>query len=529
MKIRSNRPTEPEPNPPVQVEVVQAAAYPLIPRNSDGPYKERVVDIMLQNPGDDLAWYYWKRIPELHYLTRYIANALSVVKLYIGTTKGDPKSQPEQVSKRHWANDLINGFAGGSTGQSELLDRLALHLTVPGDSVIMGPKDPSARLPYPYDQWRVWSTNEVTSRNGQIFLKRVGSYQEEPIPRGVLAVRIWRPDPQYHEKADSPVKAAFTVLRELDLLDKHVAATAISRLAGAGVYWIPDEITFPAEEVETEGVEVDPFVRHLTEVMSLAIKNQDSAAAVVPIIIRANADAIKDIRHDTFSTPFDEKVPELRLTALRRLALGMDVPPEILLGQAQSTSWSAWQTDESTLRVHLVPLLTLIASSLTVGWLQPLLAEIPLSDVQRADAENLVVYFDYSNLKIRQDISGDAQALYDRHEIDANALRLATGYSSNSKPDDKELARQILLSLVRNNPNLAGYAINALRENFGLDELPEACDFACEPAQGRPPSGEPAETTEPSTPLPGDRSQDKQTDPPPVPAIDGDQGNNEVK
>lgn len=526
MKTRSNRP-QPEPNPPV--EVIQAAAYPLVPRQSDGPYKERVVDIMLQNPGDDLAWYYWKKIPELHYLTRYVANALSIVKLYIGTTKGDPKSNPEELRPRHYANDLLANFAGGPIGQSDLLDRLALHLTVPGDSVIIGPRDPSTRLAYPFEQWKVWSTNEVTSRNGQVFIKKIGSYQETPIPPGALAVRIWRPDPQYHEKADSPVKAAFTVLRELDLLDKHVAATAVSRISGAGIYWIPDEITFAAEDVETEGVEIDPFVRHLTEVASIAIKNPDSAAAVLPVIIRAQAEYIAAIRHDTFSTPFDERVPELRLTALRRLALGMDVPPEILLGQAQSTSWSAWQTDESTLRVHLVPLLTLIASSLTVGWLRPTLEELPLSDKDREEAQNLVVWFDYSNLKIRQDVSGDAQALFDRHAIDEDALRLNSGYSSNSKPTNEELARQILLSLVRNNPNLAGYAINALRTEFGLTELPEACDFACEPAQGRPPSGDPAETTEPATPLPGDRSQDKQTDPPPVPAIDGDQSNNEVK
>lgn len=526
MKTRSTRPQPALEAPP---EVIQAAAYPLVPRASDGAYKERVVDIMLQNPGDELAWYYWKRIPELHYLTRYIANALSVVKLYIGTTKGDPKANPEELRPRHYANDLLANFAGGPLGQSELLDRLSLHLTVPGDSVIIGPRDPSTRLPYPYDQWRVWSTAEVTARNGQIFLKRIGSYQEEPIPAGALAVRIWRPDPQFHEKADSPVKAAFTVLRELDLLDKHVAATAVSRISGAGIYWIPDEITFASDEVETEGAEVDPFVRHLTEVASIAIKNPDSAAAVLPVIIRAQAEYIAAIRHDTFSTPFDEKVPELRLTALRRLALGMDVPPEILLGQAQSTSWSAWQTDESTLRVHLVPLLTLIASSLTVGWLKPTLDELPLSAKDREEAENLVVWFDYSNLKIRQDVSGDAQALFDRHAIDEDALRLNSGYSSNSKPTNEELSRQILLSLVRNNPNLAGYAINALRENFGLTDLPEACDFACEAPVGRPPEGEPPATTDPVTPLPGDRSQDKQTDPPPVPAIDGDQSNNEVK
>lgn len=529
-KTRSPKPQEPQ-------ETLTAAAIPLVDKGSNSLlYNAQVIDYLTNGPNanTNLAWYFFSRIPEMRYSCRYIANALSVATLYIGevNSQGSPTPLPED----HPANDLMHDFAGGYAGQSELLDRLGLHLTVVGDSVLIGPVNGSDGGEPPFDQWRVYSTEEVSARSGHIYLKFPGNAREVQIPDNTLAIRVWRPHPKYYWDADSPVKGSFSVLRELDLLDQHVHASAVSRLAGAGLLGIPEELDLPTGDMETEGTEVDQFVAMLSEVMGLAIKNRESAAALVPIILRGPAEYIDKIHHFDFSTEFASQVPELRLGAIRRLALGMDVPPEVLLGSADSTSWSAWQTDESTLRVHLVPMLQLIASSLTVGWLRPALENLPLSTAQKEQIPNLVVHFDTSKLDIRQDISGDAQALYDRLEIGADALRKATGYSPHSKPNDKDLAKQILLSLVRSNPDMAAYAIKGLREKFGMKEFfpePPEAPAAEGPPPGGPGPGAPKEAPKPETkeikgPLPGDRSQKKQVSPPAVPKV-GEQSNNEKK
>lgn len=511
---------------------LQAAAIVLEERGQNSLlYNAQVIDYLtnsLQSGLTDLAWHYWQRIPELRYTTRYVANALSVATLYIGESNSDGSS-PDRLPEGHPANDLLEEFAGGTAGQSELLDRLALHLTVAGDSVLIGPMDGSGGAEPPFDQFRVYSTEEVYSRNGKIYLRFPGNSLEKLVPPGVTSIRIWRPHPRLWWDADSPVKGSFSVLRELDLLDQHVHASAISRLAGAGLMVIPDEIDLPNADMEIEGTEIDRFVALLTEVMGLAIKNRESASALIPIILRGPAEYIDKIQHYDFSTAFSEQVPELRMGAIRRLALGMDVPPEILLGSAQSTSWSSWQVDESTLRVHLIPMLQLIASSLTVGWLRPTLESLPLTEAQREQIPNLVVHFDVSNLKIRQDVSGDAQALYDRLEIDADALRMATGYSRDSVPDNKELAKQILFKLVTgSDTSMMTYAIKALRDSFDIDLLPEPPDPSTgNEGMGRPEENKPT-TTEVSGPLPGKRSQAKQVSPPPVPKT-GDNSNNAVK
>jgi hypothetical protein len=510
-----------------------AAAQALEAKNQNSLlYNSQVIDYILNNGGTTaLAWHYWGRVPELRYTTRYIANALSVANLYVG--EADPKGgAPKRLPDDHPASQIMADFAGGLAGQAELLDRLGLHLSVAGDSVIIGPSSGgSGSEQQPFDQWRVYSTEEVHSRNGKIYVQMPGNAKEVSIPESTVAVRIWRPHPVRWWDADSPVKGSFQVLRELVLFDDHVYASGTSRLAGAGFLGIPEEIDLPVPDVEIEGSEVDRFVALLTEVMGLAIKNRESASALVPIILRGPAEFIDKIKHFDFATAFSAEVPELRLGAIRRLALGMDVPPEVLLGSESSTSWSAWQTDESTLRVHLVPLLQLIASSLTVGWLRPALETIPMSAKEKEQIPNLVVHYDISRLKIRQDTSGDAQSLFDRFAIDEDALRMALGYASDVAPDDKELARQIAFKLIATGqPELVKYGINTLRDEFGIKELPEfeaAPEAGGQAGPGAPPGGAtPTET--PSTdkgPLPGERSQDKQTSPPPIPKI-GDNSNN---
>lgn len=523
-----------------------AAAFILEEKSSSSLlYNAQTVDYMVNSVGEgdtNAAWFYWAKLPELRYVSRYIANALSIATLYVGMPDKNLGGAPKRLDEDHPASELLKDFAGGYAGQSELLDRLALHLTVAGDSILIGPKHGSGTLEAPFDQWRVYSTEEVYSRQGKIYVKFPTNSREVQIPEGSMAIRIWRPHPRVWWSADSPVKGSFEVLKELHMLNQHILASGASRLVGAGLLGIPEELDLPGSDIEVEGTEVDQFVALLIEIMGMAKKNPESPAARIPIMLRGPAEYIDKIKHFDFSTEFSDMVPELRLGSIRRLALGMDIPPEILVGSAESNSWSAFQTDSSTLRVHLVPLLQLITSSLTVGWLRPMLESLPLSEAQKAEIPDIVIHYDVSNLKIHQDTSGDVQALYDRHEVDADILRIALGYGADAAPDDKELARQILLALIKTGDSLlVPYAIEGLRDNFGIDMLPKPPEVGGAPVAprvtervvdsiGRPGNTkiEGIKTTPVSGPLPGKRSQAKQTSPPPIPKVDGDQGNNQV-
>lgn len=517
---------------PESTESLVAATYQLTPRprgRSNEQELKREVDIMLNGSGlqnTDLAWYFYSRIPELRYIARYVANSLSQARLFMGEVISDPYNPERIKDPNHPAVKLLEGFAGGFEGQSSLLDRIGLHLTVTGDSILAGPTNVDKPPKEPFNQYRIYSSNEIFSRSGNLYYRRPGVTKDESLPDGTTAIRIWQEHPRVYQLADSPTLSSFTVLREIDLLDQHVHASAVSRLAGAGVWLIPDEITFPADENDTEGEEVDPFIKHMVEVMSIAIKNRESAAARVPIILRGPMEAIAAAKDGwmTFETPFSEAVPDLRNVALRRLALGMDVPPEVLLGMSESTQWSAWQTDESTVRLHTVPLLQRIANSLTVGWLRPALKKMR-SDLTEEQISRLTVWFDISNLRVRPSVTEESQALYDRFEIGGDTLRLTTGFTDAEKPTKSELEIQILFHLLREDPQMAAYAINALVEKKVIN-LPKADDPLKQPG----PIAGPDTVDSPGGPgLPGDRSREKQGAPPPAPKAEGDDSNNEVK
>src|SRR3546814_7696452 len=103
-----------------------------------------------------------------------------------------------------------------------------------------------------------------------------------------------------------------------------------------------------------------------------------SAAAVVPLTVpipdngtgRAAADYV---HFQTFSTPFDEETRELREEAIRRLALGQDAPPEVLLGLGSMNHWGAWLVKEDTITTHVEPPLARFCDALTTQFLRPVL------------------------------------------------------------------------------------------------------------------------------------------------------------
>lgn len=508
-----------------------------------------VIDYLInggeEGGADRVAFHYYRRIPELHYLVSLVGAALSQVTLKIQELT--PGEDPKDVGPRHPAQQLLKDFAGGSQGQADLMQRLGIHLTVAGDSVVITPGPQAGNLQYPYDAARVYSATEVSSRSGKIYLK-MPNMREDKTPEGTYSIRIWKESPESMWHSDSPVKSAFTVLREIDLLDQHVHASAISRLKSAGILVIPEELTLPGDEVEIEGLDTDPFVRVLVEVMELAIKNRDSAAALVPIILRGPAEFLPQVRLIDFTTPFDQQVAELRDNALRRLALGMDAPPEVLLGSSSSAGWSMWQVSESQLRLHIKPLAQLIARSLTTGWLHPALKSLPLADQTRESINNIAIVPVFDALTIRPDVGQDAAALYSEGLIGGDTYRHIVGLSDNDEPSAKDLEYMIYMLTIKSNPAMAAWAIKGLEEHFGIDfidaegaqavggagdseadmrkanaEADKAEAEAKAAATGTPP----AQTTPGSAPvIPGARSKAKQTAAPKAPPADGDANNN---
>lgn len=197
--------------------------------------------------------------------------------------------------------------------------------------------------------------------------------------------------------------------------------------------------------------------------------------------MRVPPDAIEAIRHITFSTPLDEKAQALRDEALRRFASGMDLPAEVITGMGDSNHWTAWQIEESALKLHVEPMLESICHGLTVGYLQPALRAAGV-----ANWRDHLVWYDTSELTVRPDRSGDAKDLFDRQAINVEALRRETGFGEEDAPEVLDLRDATLLSIVRSAPTLAPALLPYVR---GFEDI----QISVPGVEGEAPAEEPGE------------------------------------
>jgi len=239
------------------------------------------------------------------------------------------------------------------------------------------------------------------------------------------------------------------VLRELVGLTMHISAQVDSRLAGAGLFLVPDTAKRALQaalgiDPNDEDAE-DPVLAALMEAMLTAIKDRANAAALVPLTMAVPDETVELFRHITFSTPLDEKAAELRDESIRRLALGQDAPPELLLGTSGMNHWGSWLVQEDVITTHVEPPLALICDAYTTQWLWPVLMENGLSPEQ---AHRYVVWYDVSDLMVRPNHSQDAFTLHERGVITDKALRAATGFDDSDGPEWEEALDDPMVSLA---------------------------------------------------------------------------------
>jgi hypothetical protein len=287
------------------------------------------------------------------------------------------------------------------------------------------------------------------------------------LPADALVIRIWRPHPVEKGCATSPSRAALPILSEIERLTMHVAAQVDSRLVSAGIVFLPNEMTFAVidEDGNTITGSSDLFVQTLQDVASRAIANRDSASALVPIVISADGESLDKPNHMKFWSDLDAQAIELRTEAIRRLALSMDMPPEILTGQGDTNHWSAWSIDESAIKSHTEPLLARIADDLAIGYLRGMLTDDGM-DPEEARAYGIGV--DTTEMRLRPNRSQEALELWDRGVLNAQTLVEETGFKAENIQDDAEHRRWFIDKVAsgQTQPEIVEAALRALGINL---------------------------------------------------------------
>jgi hypothetical protein len=397
------------------------------------------------------AWNYYDRIGELRFVSNWVGNVMSRARLVVAKDIDGvliPQSDGPAV-------EALDAYFGGWQGQSQMLQQTGVHLTVPGEMyhVVVGETE-----------WHCLAHDKVTG-SAKTLTADLGDGKRTQLGTKDMAIRVWTPHPREPLMADSPVRSNLGTLAEIATLNAHVQAQLESRLAGAGILMLPSEITFPIpKEADPGATQADLFMATLAEAMITPIKDRDSASALVPIVVTAPGEFLGDVKHLTFWTELDDKTIEMRDNAVKRLALGLDTPPEVLLGMADSNHWNAWLVDEAAVKSHLEPRLAVVAHAVTTAYLRPSLKG------QVGDPENYYVVADTSEIRLRPNRSKEAVELYDRGELGAKAMLRETGFKPEDAMDEKERTAWLLRKIATGStsPEQTQAALRILGADLGI-------------------------------------------------------------
>lgn len=470
------------------------------------------------------AWEMFDLVGEHRYLTTTLAGRLSQARLYVGRRPTVETDDPEPIEEPE-VQAVLEAFGKTSAGRSQLMKRMAVNMSVAGDGWFAGIPPmlmPEHERPQNFSpmqggttledtdaadlEWRMLSVSEVAMRGHRIEISFGPGLKDkiEVNPDDIYLVRVWNPHPRRWWEADSATRASLPVLRELVGLTMKIAAQVDSRLAGAGVFIVPQSAkTALLNQLGMDAdTDEDPFTEAMMEAMLTPIQDRASASAVVPLVFTVPDEAADKFRHITFDKQMDTEDRPLREEAIRRLALGQDAPPELLLGTAGMNHWGGWLVKEDVVSTHIEPPLALICDALTTQYLWPVLDSLGYTDF-----EDYVIWYDVSHMVTRPNHTQDALVLHERGVIGDATLRFATGFDEIDAPygENVDVAAQMVIGMIQENPSLVTtpgipYLLGEVRSLIAgqtvVEDEPANLPAPSDPAIGQgtePPAGDPTQ------------------------------------
>ena len=363
------------------------------------------------------ALYQYDMIPELHFACHFIARMMLTGQVLPG--QAGQRRKDDQIAggaPRELLNQIQDPGGGGrrcstATGCLSSSPERAFSSGQPQN----GP-----------ERWRFLWKDEVKEEGGVTY--RLDA-DRKPVEAGV-GYRLWTPHPRHSDEPDSPVRSVLEICEELLILTASVRGTAVSRMTN-GIFYIPTEMSFNAPEpLGAEDAENNIFLADYVEHVQNQIENPGAAESKVPFLLEGAYDYGDRLRWIQTHDPQNDYLErELRKEAVQRMAMGLDMPPEALMGMTDANHWTAKQVMHDMWRSHGIPKAEQFADELSEAYLRAALEEENYPGWQ-----DIVVGMDDSQVVISPDRTEDADKALDRIAISFAAYREMKGIPEDLLP-----------------------------------------------------------------------------------------------
>lgn len=414
------------------------------------------------------AWTYFDTIPEIKESVRYRGNQLGKLRLFCAVDNpkdpdGDPipvtdpaSGVPAEVAAA--AEAELGRLRSAMGGQAEILRMLDMNLEVAGEcylvgfgarqETVKGPNGTEETVDVP-EQWVIRSVSEVSVQGSGETQKTL--VKKNPTDKGTPLdkekddiVRIWCRHPQWSDLPDSAMRGLLGDCRILQVLGQQLLAHTYRALS-AGLLTMPNELSFvpaPTDPATPPDPTADPLHEALEEILGGPVEDPASPSTVQPGLLRGPAEYLAEqyVRRITF---YDKDVVEGIETRIEarvvRIARGLNLPVEKVMGHQQTTYANAEQVDEDEFNDYLRPSADTSVDAVTYAFLAPNLRAAKVADPW---PDTIFVWYDASDLISQPDQEKHATEAHDRLAINDAALRKALGFSQDDAPTPLELLQR---------------------------------------------------------------------------------------
>lgn len=443
-------------------------------------------------------WAYYDEMPEVKFAQLFLSNGMQRVRFFAATRDENnqliPINHPESplhgtdlaVDAEHEMNRVRNGVSG----QGEINRLLTLNLEGPGECHLhgmaavadIGVRGVEGYVPGRPEMWDVRSVSEIEFSDRveldpatgisrpKILIKRSPDDKGRDFDyRTEQLVRFWQRHPRFTEWADSHSRAVMGDCEMLTLLAGEAKAISKSRHT-AGAFTLPSELDFvdaddqdDGDPETREGEPKNPFVEAFMAHQVDPITDPSSPSSVQRLIISGPAEYLKPdvLRPIDLGRTADDKLTEKMERHVNRLARGLNVPVEVVMGHMSTTFSNAERIDQDKFDDHFQPRCVSIADGYCFGFLRPNLADRYTAE----DLELVEVAYDPSELVRDESMENKADALLAAGAISLAAYRRYKGANETDAPDDNERLR----NLVERKAILTGDLVMALFKKVGID------------------------------------------------------------
>jgi hypothetical protein len=419
----------------------------------------------------DECWLYFDEVTEIKESIWYLGNQMAKLMLYVGLgdARGDvvdvndpnvlnpdnPDANPVVVpaSVAAAAAEALAGVQCLDGGQAELLRRTEMNLEVAGELYLIGFAERPVGSPgYPDGEpadWQVCSTDEIELKGKSYIVKsESGDTKGRPVveDEGDVMIRVWLGHPRWKSQPDSLLRGTLPDCRLLSAIVGQQLAEAYSKL-NAGFFTWPKELN-PKQNITAEPngdgePKQNPTLEKLIDGLVGPVEDTSHPASVTPTFIEGQAEYLTEqyLRHISIARPSDPTIDDRKEKSIERVARGMNLPVEKVMGHEETTFANAAQVDEDEFDDYLKPRADMLTTILTTLVMRPIWRALP--EVGEEWADRLVVAGDPSAMIATPNVEDNANDAFDRNTISAETYRKVKGYREEDAPDDDEVLARL--------------------------------------------------------------------------------------